>query len=63
MTPAEFDPSLLKGLKYFGNRLCPFANRAYWALEEKGLLTGGEIGYVHVNLGSSKPAWYKVSPR
>jgi glutathione S-transferase len=55
-----FNNSLLKGTKYFGNRLCPFANRAYWALADKGLLEDGTIEYVHVNLGATKPAWYKV---
>ena len=64
-TPAEFTPDLLAGFKYFGNRLCPFANRAYWALAAKGLLADGSNAaaapaYIHVNLGSSKPAWYKV---
>ena len=28
--------SLSQGLTYFGNRICPFANRAWWALHEKG---------------------------
>ena len=24
-------------LTYFGNRLCPFAHRAWWAMHEKGV--------------------------
>lgn len=30
------DIDLSKGLLYFGNRLCPFAHRAWWAMHEKG---------------------------
>jgi hypothetical protein len=26
---------LAAGLTYFGNRLCPFAHRAWWAMHEK----------------------------
>jgi len=49
------------GLVYFGNRLCPFAHRAWWALLEKQV-TG--IDYIHIELGPNKPAWYqeKINP-
>lgn len=53
-------PELLTGLTFFANRLCPYANRAYWALQEKGLLKDGSVKYVHVELFGNKPAWYKV---
>lgn len=53
------DMSSLKGIVYFGNRLCPFAHRAWWALCEKGL--DSEIRKIHINLGDSKPAWYQES--
>jgi len=42
------------GLVYFGNRTCPFAHRAWWTLHEKEL----DFDYIHVDLGSQKPAWY-----
>jgi hypothetical protein len=29
--------TLSAGLTYFGNRLCPFAHRAWWAMHEKGV--------------------------
>jgi glutathione S-transferase len=29
--------TLSTGLTYFGNRLCPFAHRAWWAMHEKGV--------------------------
>jgi hypothetical protein len=59
-TVAAFSPDLLTGIKYFGNRLCPFAHRAFLTLEEKGLLSDGTVEYIHINLGPSKPEWYKV---
>ena len=31
------DLDLSTGLTYFGNRLCPFAHRAWWAMNEKGV--------------------------
>jgi hypothetical protein len=53
-----FSPDLLTGLRYFGNRSCPWAHRAFLALAEKGALD--KIDYVHIDLKASKPAWYKV---
>ncbi len=53
-----FTPDLLAGLHYYGNRLCPFAHRAFLALAEKGALD--KIDYVHIDLKAPKPAWYKV---
>jgi len=43
------------GFHYFGNRICPFAHRAWWAIKEKDV----NIDYVHIDLGPTKPAWYK----
>lgn len=45
-----------KGCVYFGNRICPFAHRAWWALNEKEL--SKEVDYIHVELGENKPKWY-----
>ena len=45
-------------LTYFGNRLCPFAHRTWFAMHEKGV-TGDFGQYVHVELGEKKPVWYK----
>ena len=42
-------------MTYFGNRICPFAQRAWWTLVEKN----ADFDYVHVELGAKKPAWYK----
>lgn len=56
---------LNSGFKYFGNQLCPFANRAWWALLEKGLDTDPTNGfdYIHIDLGKKKPTWYtQVNP-
>jgi len=55
-------PSIDNGLVLFSNRLCPFAHRAWWTIEELGI--GEKIDYIHVELGPSKPAWYveKVNP-
>lgn len=62
-TPAD----LMVGLKFFGNRICPFAHRAWWAALE----VEAPIEYVHVDMGSkhatgpnNKPWWYvnDVSP-
>lgn len=48
-----------QGLKYFGNRLCPFAHRSWWALKEKAI----DVDYIHIELGPSKPSWYaQVNP-
>jgi len=49
---------LNKGLKYFGNRLCPFAHRAWWAAHEKDVVQDFEL--IHVELGPNKPAWYQA---
>merc|ERR1711972_300766 len=58
------------GLKFFGNRICPFAHRAWWAALE----VGAPIEYIHVDMGrrsggplaegTNKPLWYvdDVSP-
>lgn len=48
-------PDLSSGFLYFGNRLCPFAHRAWWSIEEKGLTPE----YIHIDLQAAKPAWYK----
>ena len=50
---------LNQGIKFFGNRLCPYAHRSWWALKEKGV----EVDYIHIELGPNKPAWYsQVNP-
>jgi glutathione S-transferase len=59
------------GLQYFGNRICPFAHRAWWVLLELGV----HFNYVHVDfvekpergsmwVSNNKPSWYtsKVTP-
>ena len=47
----------------FGNRLCPFAHRAWFALHEKG--AAEEVTYIHVDLGDAKPPWFGdvINPR
>ena len=45
-------------VKYFGNRVCPWAHRAFLALAEKGALD--KVDYIHVDLKAPKPAWYQV---
>merc|ERR1711862_507438 len=52
-------PDVSSGFWYFGARLCPFAHRAWWSAFEKGI--NEEFKYVHIDLGESKPAWYKES--
>jgi len=53
-------PKLDSGFLYFGNRICPFAHRAWICLLEKGVTN---FDYIHIDLGPSKPAWYsKVNP-
>ncbi len=56
-----FTPDLLGGPtpRYFGNRVCPWAHRAFLALAEKGALD--KIDYVHIDLKAPKPTWYQVS--
>jgi len=48
------------GFKYFGNRLCPFAHRAWWASKEKGVSESDPNGfeYFHIDLGAKRPDWY-----
>ena len=55
-TPAD----LGSGLKFFGNRICPFAHRAWWTALE----IDAPIEYIHVDMGSQhapgpngKPWW------
>jgi glutathione S-transferase len=49
------------GFVYFGNRVCPFAHRAFWAAEELGFAKNWT--YVHIDLGARKPAWYtQINP-
>eukprot|EP01126_Amoeba_proteus_P038650 TRINITY_DN403_c0_g1_i17.p1 TRINITY_DN403_c0_g1~~TRINITY_DN403_c0_g1_i17.p1 ORF type:complete len:189 (+),score=15.58 TRINITY_DN403_c0_g1_i17:171-737(+) len=47
-------PPIDQGLTFFGNKTCPFAHRAWWALEEKGIT----YDYIHIELGPNKPEWY-----
>jgi len=42
-------------LIYFGNRICPFAHRSWWAILEKGI---DKFEYIHIDLGPIKPKWY-----
>lgn len=46
-------------LVFFGCRVCPFAQRAWWAAAELGL--DATWTYVHIDLGARKPAWYAKS--
>lgn len=52
-----FSPDLLSGLTFFGNRICPFSHRGYWALLEKE--AAGAVDYIHIDLNAVKPAWFK----
>lgn len=45
------------GLILFNNRICPFGQRAWWSLLEKGL-TSADFEYIHIELGKNKPTWY-----
>ena len=54
-----FTPELLVGPTFFGNRICPFSHRGYWALLEKDATEF--VDYVHIDLNAQKPAWFKVS--
>jgi glutathione S-transferase len=47
------------GLVYFGNRICPFAHRAFWAAAELGV--DAQWTYVHIDLGPRKPAWFSAA--
>jgi len=44
-------------LVFFGNRICPFAHRAWWTLVEKGVQN---FDYIHIDLGGKKPKWYSA---
>jgi len=46
---------------FFTNRLCPYAHRVWWALEEKGV--AAEVDYIHIELGQNKPGWYQSECR
>jgi len=56
-------PNTSEGFKYFGNRLCPFAHRAWWASKEKAISESDPDGfeYFHIELGEGKPAWYQAT--
>ena len=43
--------------KFYGNPICPFAHRAWWAAKEKGV----PLEFVHIPLGDEKPEWYVVA--
>ena len=45
---------------FFGNRICPFAHRAWWASNELSV----PLDYIHIQLGNEKPSWYtdQVNP-
>eukprot|EP01004_Peranema_trichophorum_P000687 NODE_10761_length_493_cov_7.608108_g10109_i0.p1 GENE.NODE_10761_length_493_cov_7.608108_g10109_i0~~NODE_10761_length_493_cov_7.608108_g10109_i0.p1 ORF type:complete len:163 (+),score=20.99 NODE_10761_length_493_cov_7.608108_g10109_i0:51-491(+) len=50
---------LSNGLKFFGNRLCPYAHRSWWTAIEKGI----SMDYIHIDLGANYPSWYQeVNP-
>jgi len=57
--PAALDKN--SGLIYFGNRLCPYANRVWWSALEKNIRFDQ---YIHIDLGNKKPSWYqeKINP-
>eukprot|EP01147_Barroeca_monosierra_P001055 gene1055-4287_t len=58
---AEVQPLVTKGISYFGNRICPFAQRAWWTAKEVGFES--KMDYIHIELGKDKPVWYKgVNP-
>eukprot|EP00499_Haloplacidia_sp_CaronLabIsolate_P009365 CAMPEP_0196770266 /NCGR_PEP_ID=MMETSP1104-20130614/1047_1 /TAXON_ID=33652 /ORGANISM="Cafeteria sp., Strain Caron Lab Isolate" /LENGTH=235 /DNA_ID=CAMNT_0042140377 /DNA_START=34 /DNA_END=741 /DNA_ORIENTATION=+ len=47
-------------IKFYGNKICPFAHRALITAAEKNV----PLDYHHVPLGSEKPEWYfTVNPR
>jgi len=52
---ASITDEIKTGFHYFGNRICPFAHRAWWVFKEKDI----NIDYIHIDLGPTKPAWYK----
>ncbi|EDQ92516.1 uncharacterized protein MONBRDRAFT_35576 [Monosiga brevicollis MX1] len=62
LSEQEVEQYLHKGITYFGNRVCPFAHRAWWTANETGF--ADRMTYVHIELMDNKPAWYqaKVNP-
>jgi len=50
-----------KEFKFYGNALCPFAHRSWWAALEKQV----PIEFIHIPLGAEKPEWYAatINPR
>ena len=56
ITEHELPSVLAKGTVYFGNRICPFAHRAWWTSKEVGF----DMEYIHIDLGDDKPAWYSA---
>jgi len=48
-------------IKFYGNPICPFAHRAWWAAKEKEV----PIEFVNIPLGTEKPEWFTqtVNPR
>ena len=60
-----------EGLKFFGNRICPFAQRSWWtALELQAPIEYIHVDFVekaergHMWVSNGKPQWYieNVSP-
>ena len=49
------------GIKLYGNKICPFAMRAWLVAQEKDIA----YEYIHVPLGPEKPAWFEadINPR
>ena len=45
--PADLDGDA-PGVKFFGNRLCPFAHRSWWIAKEVGV---PHFQYLHVDMG------------
>jgi glutathione S-transferase len=54
--------TLSVGLTYFGNRLCPFANRAWWAIHEKGVADEARAGVARAR-GAHATATAPAAPR
>lgn len=55
----ETKPDLSQGLIYFGNRICPFAERCRLVFAHHGAQHGTDFTYYHVNLGPTKQPIYK----
>eukprot|EP00730_Choanoeca_flexa_P013889 TRINITY_DN5838_c0_g1_i3.p1 TRINITY_DN5838_c0_g1~~TRINITY_DN5838_c0_g1_i3.p1 ORF type:complete len:188 (+),score=16.90 TRINITY_DN5838_c0_g1_i3:39-566(+) len=58
ITAMDVPNKVKSGTTYFGNRVCPFANRAWIAASETGF--DKDMEYVHIELGDEKPAWYQA---